>query len=315
VTPKSESKVNSNLILSCQVAHGVAVIGDRWSFLIIRDIYLGARRFEELRKGTGAVRGTLAARLKSMVSNTLLYKNPYQDNPVRYEYRLTDKGRDLYPVVLMMWNWEHRWGRHRYLPVQVMHRSCGKSFVPVHRCTTCKRKTLPQEVDFSPGENPKAAKKVPPRFQRRQKSSREKNGRLGKNDVSVLDCVGDRWTSLVLAAAFFGLRRFDDIAVAIGIATNILSDRLNLLVRTGVLDRVLYRQRPTRYEYYLSDKGRGLYAQTIAIHEWADRWLIEPGREPLLLRHVPCNTRFRGEVVCSECDQILDPQDVSFGQS
>jgi DNA-binding HxlR family transcriptional regulator len=138
---------------------------------------------------------------------------------------------------------------------------------------------------------------------------------MSREDVTALDCFGDRWTALVLAAEFFGLKRFDDIASAIGIATNILSDRLQLLVQSGILDRVPYRERPTRYEYHLSEKGRALYAQTMAIHDWANRWLIEPGKEPLLLSHLPCGTPLQGETVCSECEQVLDPHDVSYRQA
>ena len=308
----TKSKVDSDLILSSAVAQGLAVIGDRWSFLIIRDIYLGARRFEDLRERTGAARGTLTSRLKSLIEKGILCKSPYQDSPVRYEYRLTEKGLDLYPMVLMIWSWDHHWGKRSYLPQTLIHETCGKAMVPIYRCVECKAKVLPQEVSFSAGADFDRAKKIPPRYQRRSKSAQEKSGEIGENDVTALDCVGDRWTSLVLAAGFFGLKRFDDIANAIGIATNILADRLRLLVQTGILDRVPYRDRPVRYEYRLSKKGRALYPQTIAIHEWANRWLIESGKEPLLLQHLPCDTPFHGECVCSECEEPLDPHDVGY---
>ena len=218
-------------------------------------------------------------------------------------------------MVLMIWSWDHHWGKRSYLPQNLVHTTCGKQMVPVYRCVECKTKLVPQDVSFAAGDNFEAADRIPPRYQRRFKSAREKSGDMSKEDVTALDCVGDRWTSLVLAAEFFGLKRFDDIASAIGIATNILSDRLRLHVRTGVLDRVPYRERPVRYEYRLSKKGRALYPQTIAIHEWANRWLIEPGREPLLLTHLPCDTLLHGEVVCSECEQVLDPHEVSYRQA
>jgi len=171
---------------------------------------------------------------------------------------------------------------------------------------------LPQDINFSPGRDFDAVMKVPPKYQRRAKSAWEKEGKTGNDDITALDSIGDRWTSLVLAAGFFGLRRFDDIAAAIGIATNILADRLQLLVRTGVFDRVQYRDRPARHEYRLSKKGRDLYPHTIALHDWANRWLIEPGKEPLHLQHLPCDKRFHGEASCSECDVVLHPHDVSY---
>ena len=215
-------------------------------------------------------------------------------------------------MVVMMWNCDHEWGRRGYLPASLFHKSCGKPMQPVYRCKHCKKPALPQDVRFKPGEDFEAAKKVPPRHQRRSKSKEEKSGNFGGDDVSVLDCIGDRWTSLVVAAGFFGLQRFDDIASAIGIATNILADRLRLLVNTGVLDRVPYREKPVRHEYHLSKKGREIYAHTIALHDWANRWLIEPGREPLLLQHRPCGKPFEGEAVCDQCEELLYPQDVSY---
>lgn len=312
MTARARREVDTDLILSSQVAQALSVIGDRWAFLIIRDIYLGARRFEDLRQRTGAARGTLTSRLKSLVDRGILYKKPYQDSPTRYEYRLTEKGLDFYPMVLMIWSWDHHWGARTYLPRILVHKTCGEEMVPIYRCTECKGKIRPQDVSFAAGDSFKVAGKVPPRYQRRFKSAREKSGKMNKGDVTALDCFGDRWTSLVLAAEFFGLQRFGDIASAIGIATNILSDRLRLLVRTGILDRVPYRERPVRYEYHLSEKGRALYPQTVALHEWANRWLVEPGAEPLLLTHLPCGKALQGEVVCSECERLLHPHDVSF---
>lgn len=305
-------RVELSVILSSQVAQGLTVIGDRWAFLIIREIYLGVRRFEDLRERTQAARGTLASRLKSLVEHGILYKNPYQKNPVRYEYRLTVKGLDLYPVVLMIWRWEHTWGDHHYLPATLVHETCGNAIMPLYRCRSCKQEIRPQDVTFSVGENFEVASKVLPRFQRRSRSKHEFEGYSGPQQVQALDYIGDRWTSLVMATSFFGLQRFDDIAASIGIATNILSDRLKALVRMAIIDQVKYCERPVRYEYHLSQKGRDIYKQTVAIHEWANRWLIEPGREPLRLHHKPCGEDLQGAVVCSACEQALDPHEVTY---
>ena len=309
---RARPQVDSDLILNSQVAQGMAVIGDRWSFMIIRDIYLGVRQFEEFRRRNEIARGTLAARLKSLVEHGILYKHPYQTSPMRYEYRLTEKGLDMYPILLMSWAWETKWGKGRFLPPVLTHKICGKDMHPRLRCSHCHVDVTPREVRFSPGHYPRSADKIPPRFQRRSKSKQDAAGTKGAHEFTMLDVVGDRWTSLVVAAAFFGLQRYDDIAAAIGIATNILADRLKLLVAVGVLDRVPYQEKPVRYEYHLSDMGRDLYSHTITIHEWADRWLIREGEAPLLLQHLPCEKPLVSEVVCSECEQPLKAPDVSF---
>ena len=309
---KAKPKVDPNLILNSQVAQALTVIGDRWAFMIIRDIYLGVRQFEGLRRRSGAARGTLTSRLKKLVQHEILYKNPYQTSPVRYEYRLTDKGLDLYPIVLTMWAWETKWGQGRHLPPELVHEKCGRSMHPLFRCSDCHQNIVPQDVVFTPGRNATSAGKVPARFQRRSKSIHQAGG--NGETFTIFSIIGDRWTSLVIATAFFGLQRYDEIVSSIGIATNILVDRLTMLVDVGVLERRPYQDRPARYEYHLSDKGMDLYANTIAMHEWANRWLIVKGKEPLLLRHTLCNKLFQSELVCSACEKPLKPSDVSYGR-
>ncbi len=290
----------------------MAVIGDRWAFMIIRDVYLGVRQFEGFRRRNNIARGTLASRLKSLVDNEILYKHPYQETPTRYEYRLTERGLDMYPILLMSWAWETKWGKGRFLPPQLTHDVCGKSMHPRLRCGQCHLDITPREVRFKAGKYGHSAKRVGPRHQRRSKSKEEFVTGSGEKAFTMLDIIGDRWTSLVIAAAFFGLQRYDDIAASIGIATNILADRLKLLVKIGVLNRVAYKERPQRFEYHLSEMGRDLYSYTVTIHEWADRWLIPDGRSPLVLRHIPCDAPLLSEVVCSECEQSLVPSEVSF---
>src|SRR6202045_679814 len=89
----------------CSVARTVAVIGDRWSLLILRDCFLRVRRFEDFQERLGITRPILASRLKKLVDEFVLVKVPYQQRPVRYEYRLTQKGLDLYPIVMAIVHW------------------------------------------------------------------------------------------------------------------------------------------------------------------------------------------------------------------
>ena len=285
-------------------------MGDRWAFMIIRDAFLGIRHFEEFRRRNNIARGTLTSRLKSLVANEILYKHPYQTSPTRYEYRLTEKGLDMYPILLMSWDWETRWGRAHLVPAELIHARCGKSMRPLLRCDHCHEPIRPQDVRFTPGKTLRPALKIPPRHQRRSKTSTES---ADGSKVTLLDIIGDRWTSLVLAAAFFGLQRFDDISAAIGIATNILADRLKLLVSTGVLDRVPYQDKPVRHEYHLSAMGRDLYPRSLATHEWANRWLIADSEEPLLLHHKPCGALLHTSAVCNQCNEPVEVNEVSFG--
>ena len=91
----------------------------------------------------------------------------------------------------------------------------------------------------------------------------------------TLEIVGDRWTLLIVRDVFLGLRRFDQLQESLGIARNVLTDRLNRLVDEGVLERVLYSERPERYEYHLTKKGLDLNIALTALRQWGDEYLSE----------------------------------------
>lgn len=90
---------------NCPVARGLSIIGDRWTLLILRDCFLGVRRFDEFQNNIGMTRHVLADRLKKLLETGMLRKEPYQDRPPRFEYRLTEKGKSIFPVLMMLISW------------------------------------------------------------------------------------------------------------------------------------------------------------------------------------------------------------------
>jgi DNA-binding HxlR family transcriptional regulator len=91
----------------------------------------------------------------------------------------------------------------------------------------------------------------------------------------ALEVVGERWTLLIIRDAVLGLRRFDQFQESLGIARNVLTDRLNRLVEEGILERVRYSERPERYEYRLTAKGRDLAVTLAGLRQWGDKYLSE----------------------------------------
>ncbi|MBF6278586.1 MULTISPECIES: helix-turn-helix domain-containing protein [Nocardia] len=124
--------------------------------------------------------------------------------------------------------------------------------------------------------------------------------------------VGDSWTLLILRDAALGLRRFEELQRNLGIATNVLSQRLQRLVDQGVLRRHRYEQRPDRYEYHLTDKGQELIPVLFALMAWGDKW--ESGAEgpPLVLHHRTCGHRVEAKVTCDGCGGELTPESVVY---
>ncbi len=302
----------ADLIQSSPVALAFKIMSDRWSWLILRDSFVGVRRFEDLRRRSGAARGTLTSRLNSLVEDGILYRNPYQTSPARYEYRLTDKGFGLYPVALLMWAWENKWtDDHEDLPGTLTHKSCGKATTPVLRCSACQKPLLASDVSYFAGPAAQSKTVHPPHEQRRRRSKKNHPDGVDKSFFHVVDIIGDRWTGMLLAAIWFNQHRYDDIAAAIGIATNILSDRLKMLTATKVLERRAYRSNPVRYEYRMTEKGLDLYGATIMLHQWSNRWLVGSKGATLRLEH-SCGAPLKCTVACEICSEQLQPHDVSY---
>jgi len=112
--------------LDCSIARTLAVVGDRWTLLVLRDAFLGTRRFERFQSSLGLSRHRLADRLAKLVKHGVLRRERYQDRPLRFEYRLTEKGLDLYGVVVSIAGWGDRHLAGRHGPsVERVHRGCG----------------------------------------------------------------------------------------------------------------------------------------------------------------------------------------------
>ena len=123
--------------MDCSVAKTLEVVGDRWSLLILRDAFYGVRRFDDFQADLGVARNILTDRLKKLVERRVLERRRYEERPPRYEYKLTEKGRDLLPVVLSMMRWGDRWEVSGAPPVTLSHTTCGHETEPVTVCSHC----------------------------------------------------------------------------------------------------------------------------------------------------------------------------------
>lgn len=110
----------------CSIARTVDLLGDWWTPLVLREAFYGVTRFEDWQRSLGIGRNVLTERLKRLVAEDMLERRPYQSNPERFEYALTDKGRDFFPVLMAMVRWGDRWlDGGRGAPVRVRHLGCG----------------------------------------------------------------------------------------------------------------------------------------------------------------------------------------------
>jgi len=123
--------------MDCSVAQCLEVIGERWSLLIVRDLFLGVTRFEDFQRRLGVARNILADRLSSLVEAGVVVRVPYSEHPPRYDYRLSEKGRDLWPVITTMRQWGDRYAAPQGPPLTLVHGWCGEPTTAVLVCDHC----------------------------------------------------------------------------------------------------------------------------------------------------------------------------------
>lgn len=297
----------------CSISRTLGVIGDAWGFLVLRSAFFGARRFEDFVHEVAASRGIISKRLDRFVADEIIERRPYSSRPVRHEYRLTEKGRAMYPIFVAMMQWGDRWTDWPDGPPLVLtHRTCGARLGAVAVCSECDRRLVPAEVEHMV-RDPQALRAGP--TQKRLRRATNPQSFLHGRECSVARTLmqfGDRWSFLILRDAFLGKRRYDEFQKELGIASNILSDRLQSLCDAGVLDKSIYQTGPERFEYHLSERGLDLYPSLLAMIAWGDAWIFGATQRPVELFHRSCEATMRPLLVCETCRVPLNPRDVDY---
>jgi len=132
--------------MDCSIAQCLEVVGEWWSLLIIRDVFLGVRRYEALLERLGISRNILQARLRSLVDAGVLERRSYSSHPPRHEYHLTQKGRDLWPVLMTMREWGDRYGAPSGPPIETVHLDCDHVSTPILVCDQCVKPVGPRDM-------------------------------------------------------------------------------------------------------------------------------------------------------------------------
>jgi DNA-binding HxlR family transcriptional regulator len=131
---------------NCSIARTLEIVGEWWTLLIIRDAFFGVRRFDDFQRDLAISRNILSDRLGTLVEHGILDRRRYQDHPERHEYVLTDKGRDLYPVIVTLMRWGDRWESPEGAPLRLVHEPCGHDSEATVVCAHCGELLDPRHV-------------------------------------------------------------------------------------------------------------------------------------------------------------------------
>ncbi|RLQ20175.1 transcriptional regulator [Seongchinamella sediminis] len=284
------------------------VVGDPWALQIIKEAFLGVRRFQDFQSRLGITRQTLILRLNRFTEEALMYKAPVQDGRLVHEYRLTPKGADLYSFIIMVWRWHSHWHADAsILPARLYHSNCGKLLQPEMCCHACQGEIAIEDVTFrsinkaaavagSNGRRPRIVNKLED---------------LGSDYLATV-VIGDGWSIQILTVIMRGVYNYDAIRKVLGISSNVLSARLKTLLSLDLL-QVQGDDRDGRLvSYHLTEKGRGIFPMILALMQWGDHWMAGSTGPADLLLHDGCGHILEHRVQCAHCRERLRLEDVSF---
>ena len=298
-------------VVNGRIAHALALVGDRWSLAILGELFIGLRRFEEIRRRLGISRATLTRRLDALIRDGVVVRKLYSSS--RYQYGLSDKGEALCPFMLLAWRWEQVWAdaeTRGATPERLFHADCNQPLLPVASCAHCQQSIMSGDLVLSEAvlQSPIFHSDIRPTGQTRRMGVSRAAGDEDIHLQSVAELIGDRWTLLIMMTVFFGTGRHEGFTQQLGISSNSLASRLNRLVEVGILVRYDYQLNPPRSEYAATVKGQALYPVIMVLRQWAEDWGDGPAPAPLV--HRQCGNAAVLAVECSHCHHVVRRQDI-----
>lgn len=264
-----------SVIVRCSPATRAAnVLGDGWIQLILREMMAGPQRFSDLATTLGISRAVLIERLRRMTEAGLVEQEVAQPGGIRRTYVCTAKGADTIGIMLMQDAWERLYGAEDRV-LTLCDRDSGYPVQPALLAGPDGHAIEARRIGYVfDGECAEVE----------QVSNARRRGESGQqaSELGSISVLGDPWSWRILIAAMLGVRRFDEFTDVLGIASNVLTDRLGRMVEANLMLRERYRRVPERYEYRLAVAGRALHPLFCAMYGWGERWLYED--EPLPMR-------------------------------
>jgi len=293
------------------VARTLDIVSDAWAFLIIREAFFGTRTFEAFRSALDIPRATLTDRLRKLTRLQIFRQAAAR---VGQRQRVPAHQNGLRPLSELhrLMQFGDRWlAVGKRAPLVLVHGPCGCESHPIVACSECSSELEARGVQYrdGPGAGRRPAK--PGRNTRR--ASDGSRFTLGRpSSVSrALQIIGDKWSFMVVREGFFGNRRYDRIQSELGIAPNILTDRLSRLVAQGVFTAASTSM-PRALRIYPDRHGARSLRALCHDAGVGDRWLSK-AKPPLLLRHTKCGHDFHASVICNNASNPSSPPTCNTG--
>ena len=302
--PRLDLDLMRAALASSTLSHGLRLVGDRWTVQVLLGAFIGIRRFDDFRTLLGIPRHTLSQRLKALVQMDMLRPRLYQTRPARHEYRLAPKGLAMYDAVLMVWDWEHRFGEGQSgLPRRLVHKTCGHAFLPQLVCDACGEQVTMHDLEIRLRPNPD----LPEEATQPLRSPRVSVA----GGAASLGLRLDRWALMIVSAVTLGCRHFDELTHVLGIGPSVLAGRLSAMVEEGLLVARTDRVDARRRVYGLTPASRALVGYITCFSTWASEHAFREASSIAPI-HKACGKPFVARAACSYCHGRLLPSEVRF---
>ncbi|MCT9930739.1 helix-turn-helix transcriptional regulator [Planotetraspora sp. A-T 1434] len=294
------------------IGQALLALGDQWSLLILQRAFLKhTRRFAEWRDELAMSDSVLAGRLRELVAGGLLEPSPYRgEGRTRSEYLLTDRARELWTFLVAIWSWERTWvERPGGLP-DLVHERCGARTDAELGCAACgKTPVTARDTRTERGAANTFSDVAVHRLHRRTVRERAPRDPLSYFP-ETLEILGDRWSTVILAAAFLRVRRFAAFQSELGVAPSILSNRLRRFSELGIF--VQSDIAGKGHEYRLTDKGLAFFPVFAFLVDWAQRWHSGPPQSEITIVHTACGKPMIPFLRCLNCHEPLVRDEIHF---
>lgn len=278
------------------------IAADQWTLLVLRELYIGARQWSDFTAWLNIPPATLNQRLKQLVKTGCVAKHSVAGSRGS-AYQLTEKGVDRFAFQMAAREWQLRWHPRGGAFVTPWVHECGAALRCKTVCHACGTEPKPDEIQFV--ERSVLLRETGTQPQPRRLSSlMGTDGRsTGMQPPRIVELLGDRCATTMLAAMMRGHQKFEEIATWSGLSPATVAQRLKKLQVMGLIYSRLYQQRPDRYEYLLSPAGWDLLAVTLQLYRWAERWLTQE-RQPFAT-HILCGQPLVADLLCQHCGGLV----------
>ena len=301
------------------IGSALLLLGDKWNLLMLQQAFLRhVRRFADWRDALGMADSVLSTRIRELVAAGVLTPAEYRTSGRgRTEYLLTPKALPLWEFLIAIWAWEQAWSDTDTdadavadaPAARLLHLPCQESTVPELGCRSCTHAPLTaRQTSVVTGPDATFGNVAVPRHHRRTVRDRAPIEHTFQSQT--LEILGDRWSTVLLVAAFLRVRRFADFQHELGIAPGVLSDRLGRFVELGVLAQ--RRGLTERDEYRLTTKGLAFFPVFAFLVDWAQEWYPPSRTGRLTIVHDACGQPLQPMLCCTGCRKPLARTEVRF---